>query len=186
MARLLGFSGPIGGQRECRPKATWRRERNCPQTLSVRVFNELQTTHAMVDIAWRILRLLWRFPIPRVSAGLRSGLRAATDVPASATPQRGPTIVVGQPTISEPGGDLHSARSNSRYPILTLSFFGQRWAGFRKAGERRLDVLHLLLGELLEPQQAVARPSVDPDEFIELELKRLCVAVSGCPGSGIP
>jgi hypothetical protein len=40
-------------------------------------------------------------------------------------------------------------------------------AGFGKDGERRLDVLHLFLGEFLEPQQAVGRLSVDPDEFVE-------------------
>ena len=33
-AGFLGFSGPIGGRRECRPKASWRRERNCRRTLS--------------------------------------------------------------------------------------------------------------------------------------------------------
>jgi hypothetical protein len=73
----------------------------------------------------------------------------------------------------------NSARSNSQLPDLVPSLFGQSWASFGKARERRLDVLHLLLGELLKPQQAVARLSVDPDEFIELELKRPCVAVLG-------
>jgi hypothetical protein len=31
---LPSFSGPIVEQRECRPKVSWRRERNCRQTLS--------------------------------------------------------------------------------------------------------------------------------------------------------
>src|ERR687896_318296 len=33
-AEFLGFQGPIAGQRECRPKASWRRERNPGRTLS--------------------------------------------------------------------------------------------------------------------------------------------------------
>ena len=41
MAEFLGFSGPIGGRRECRPKAYWRRERSCGRTFSVRDFNGL-------------------------------------------------------------------------------------------------------------------------------------------------
>jgi hypothetical protein len=32
MSELLGFSGPIIGQRECRPKASWRREAHSPLT----------------------------------------------------------------------------------------------------------------------------------------------------------
>jgi hypothetical protein len=32
-ADLLGFSGPIIGQRECRPRASWRREAHSPRTL---------------------------------------------------------------------------------------------------------------------------------------------------------
>jgi hypothetical protein len=31
MAEFLGFSGPIRWQRECRPKASWRREAHSPQ-----------------------------------------------------------------------------------------------------------------------------------------------------------
>ena len=33
-AEFLGFSGPIIGQRDYRPQASWRTERNCRQTLS--------------------------------------------------------------------------------------------------------------------------------------------------------
>jgi hypothetical protein len=33
-AEFLAFSGPIDGQRDCRPQASWRSERTCRPTLS--------------------------------------------------------------------------------------------------------------------------------------------------------
>ena len=44
MAAWLGFSGPTRGRRECRPKASWRREAHSPQTLfSLAFAKSLQT-----------------------------------------------------------------------------------------------------------------------------------------------
>ena len=45
-AEFLGFSGPIGAQRAGSHRASWRRERNCRQTLSA-AFSMTYKTHTL-------------------------------------------------------------------------------------------------------------------------------------------
>jgi hypothetical protein len=41
-AEFLGFSGPIGGRRDCPHRLYWRREKCCKQNLSSWFFNDLE------------------------------------------------------------------------------------------------------------------------------------------------